>query len=101
MQVAKLSVETWRFPVHAPGTDCTAGTLMFVALNVTVIVVVNVGELPVDASAGVVLTTSGQAPQEPPQSMPVSVPFCTVSVQLGAWQMFPVQTLLVQSLPNM
>lgn len=34
-----------------------------------------------------------------PQSTPVSVPFSTVSVQVGAWQILPVHTLLTQSLP--
>src|SRR5689334_12219060 len=34
-----------------------------------------------------------------PQSTPVSVPFMTVSVQVGVWQTPPVHTLLVQSLP--
>jgi hypothetical protein len=34
-----------------------------------------------------------------PQSTPVSVPFRTVSVQLGGWHTFPVHTLLTQSLP--
>jgi hypothetical protein len=33
----------------------------------------------------------------PPQSTSVSLPFFTVSLQLGAWQMPPEQTLLWQS----
>jgi hypothetical protein len=35
--------------------------------------------------------------QEPPQSTSVSVPFFTVSLQAGTWQMPPVQTPLAQS----
>ena len=35
----------------------------------------------------------------PPQSVSVSFPFLTVSVQVGAWQVAWAQTRLVQSLP--
>jgi hypothetical protein len=35
---------------------------------------------------------------DPPQSMSVSLPFLTMSLHLGAWQMRPVQTPLEQSL---
>ena len=35
--------------------------------------------------------------QLPPQSTSVSVPFFTPSVQVGTWQMLPVQTPLMQS----
>ena len=40
----------------------------------------------------------GAPAQDPPQSTSVSVPFSSPSVQEGAWQRPPVQTLLVQSL---
>jgi hypothetical protein len=36
-------------------------------------------------------------PSVPPQSTPVSPPFCTESTHVGAWQTLPVQTPLVQS----
>jgi hypothetical protein len=35
----------------------------------------------------------------PPQSTALSLPFLTTSVQLGTWQMLPMQILLLQSLP--
>ena len=42
-----------------------------------------------------------QAPQVPPQSLSVSVPFLTASKQVAPWQTPPApQTLLVQSLPT-
>ena len=44
-----------------------------------------------------VLPTAHLAAQEPPQSVSVSLPFFTVSLQLGAWQV-TLQTLLEQSL---
>jgi len=41
---------------------------------------------------------SGQSPHEgPPQSVSVSVPFRTPSVQLGVWHAPPAHTRLVQS----
>ena len=39
-------------------------------------------------------------PQLPPQSISVSVPFCTPSLQVGAWQTFEVHTPLSQSPPT-
>ncbi len=36
----------------------------------------------------------------PPQSLSVSLPFLTLSRQVGAWQTLPVHTLLVQSEPK-
>jgi len=40
---------------------------------------------------------SGQGAQPPPQSRSVSVPFFTLSMQVGAWQVVPVQTPETQS----
>src|SRR5262245_16934294 len=38
--------------------------------------------------------------QGPPQSMSVSMPFFTPSMQFGTWHTPPVQTLLMQSVPT-
>jgi hypothetical protein len=127
MQVAKSSVETCTEPEQAPLPSAVSAVSVagfIAALNVTLMVDAAT-ELPVLASAGVVAVTvvAAQKPSAqlferqsalmlqarpfaqpaqvpPPQSMAVSLPFLTVSVQLAAWQTLLVQTPLGQSAPT-
>src|SRR5262245_10138596 len=76
MQVAKLSVETWTLPVHAPEVVWAVSVAKFIAvLNVSAIVEAT-GTFVV-ASAGVMLMTCGVRRHAPV----LSQPFTQVVVQ--------------------